>query len=161
MQRVYEDKRLALIRLVRRVCIVDCLTSSVLGWSISGFIALTVSTMSVSANTVRSLFLSSQDTPTAAADIQDPKSSSDGDRSRPSLRLELGEFRLPLLVLSTAASSHMLMETDGRNSEMYIKINQTYSLRSSDSVLTELAYDDINRFEPSNANALLQVIIRS
>lgn len=54
----------------------------------------------------------------------------------------------------------MLMETDGRNSEMYININQSYLLCNSDTVLTELAYDDIHRLEPSYANTLLQLIVR-
>ena len=55
----------------------------------------------------------------------------------------------------------MLMETDGRNSEMYININQSYLLCNSDTVLTELAFDDIHRLEPSRANTLLQLIVRS
>ena len=54
----------------------------------------------------------------------------------------------------------MLMETDGRNSEMYININQSYLLCNSDTVLTELAYDDIHRLEPGCANSLLQLIVR-
>ena len=53
----------------------------------------------------------------------------------------------------------MLMETDGRNSEMYININQSYLLCNSDTVLTELAFDDIHRLEPSSANTLLQLIV--
>ena len=37
------------------------------------------------------------------------------------------------------------METDNHNKEKYIKINQTYTLKSSDSILTELGYDDFSK----------------
>ena len=55
----------------------------------------------------------------------------------------------------------MLMETDANYSEVYIKISKNYQLKSSDSVLTELGYDDINRLETPVANCLLQTFIRS
>ena len=55
----------------------------------------------------------------------------------------------------------MLMETDANYSEVYIKISKNYQLKSSDSVLTELGYDDINRLETPIANCLLQTFIRS
>lgn len=77
------------------------------------------------------------------------------------LFIEIGEFQLPLLVLSTDSSSRMLMETDANNTEVYIKISKSYQLKSSDSVLTELGYDDINRLETPTANCLLQTFIRS
>lgn len=73
--------------------------------------------------------------------------------------IELGEFQLPILVLSTNSSSRMLMETDGANKETYIKINQTYKLKSSDSILTELGYDDFSKLDRSVANSLLQIFI--
>ena len=53
------------------------------------------------------------------------------------------------------------METDANYSEVYIKISKNYQLKSSDSVLTELGYDDINRLETPIANCLLQTFIRS
>ena len=55
----------------------------------------------------------------------------------------------------------MLMETDANNSEVYIKISKSYQLKSSDSVLTELGYDDIAKLDTSVANNLLQTFIRS
>ncbi|KAK8816629.1 hypothetical protein WA538_002490 [Blastocystis sp. DL] len=74
---------------------------------------------------------------------------------------EIGEFQLPLLVLSTDSTSRMLMETDANNSEVYIKISKSYQLKSSDSVLTELGYDDIAKLDTAVANSLLQTLIRS
>ena len=73
--------------------------------------------------------------------------------------LELGYFQLPILVLSTSSASHMLMETDNHNKEKYIKINQTYTLKSSDSILTELGYDDFSKLDNTIANSLLQIYI--
>ena len=70
-------------------------------------------------------------------------------------------FQLPLLVLSTDSTSRMLMETDANNSEVYIKISKSYQLKSSDSVLTELGYDDIAKLDTAVANSLLQTLIRS
>lgn len=55
----------------------------------------------------------------------------------------------------------MLMETDANNSEVYIKISKSYQLKSSDSVLTELGYDDIAKLDTAVANNLLQTFIRS
>ena len=52
--------------------------------------------------------------------------------------IEIGEFSLPLLILSTDPSSRMVMETDANNSEVYFKINKNYQLKSSDSVLTDI-----------------------
>lgn len=75
------------------------------------------------------------------------------------LFVELGEFQLPILVLSTNASSRMIMETDGHNKETYIKIDQSYSLKSSDSILTELGYDDFGKLDRTVANSLLQIFI--
>ena len=75
--------------------------------------------------------------------------------------IEVGEFQLPLLVLGTDPTSRMLMETDASYSEVYIKISKSYQLKSSDSVLTELGYDDVNRLDTPVANCLLQTLIRS
>ena len=55
----------------------------------------------------------------------------------------------------------MVMETDANNSEVYFKINKNYQLKSSDSVLTELGYDDISRLDRNVANNLVQTLIRS
>ena len=55
----------------------------------------------------------------------------------------------------------MLMETDNHNKEKYIKINQTYTLKSSDSILTELGYDDFSKLDNTIANSLLQIFIAS
>ena len=75
--------------------------------------------------------------------------------------IEIGEFSLPLLVLSTDPSARMVMETDANNSEVYFKINKNYQLKSSDSVLTELGYDDISRLDRNVANNLVHTLIRS
>lgn len=53
----------------------------------------------------------------------------------------------------------MIMETDGHNKETYIKIDQSYSLKSSDSILTELGYDDFGKLDRTVANSLLQIFI--
>ncbi|OAO16594.1 transcription factor Dp [Blastocystis sp. ATCC 50177/Nand II] len=72
---------------------------------------------------------------------------------------ELGEFQLPILVLSTDCTSRMLMETDATSNEVYIKINKPYSLKSSDAVLTELGYDDINKLDAKIGNQLIRTFI--
>ena len=53
----------------------------------------------------------------------------------------------------------MLMETDANNSEVYIKISKSYQLKSSDSVLTELGYDDINKLDAKIGNQLIRTFI--
>lgn len=73
--------------------------------------------------------------------------------------VELGEFSLPILILTTNSSSKMIMETDSQNKETYIKITQSYTLKSSDSILTELGYDDFSKLDRTVANSLLQVFI--
>lgn len=55
----------------------------------------------------------------------------------------------------------MVMETDANNSEVYLKLTKPYQLKSSDSVLTELGYDDINKLDKATANALIQMFIQS
>ena len=39
------------------------------------------------------------------------------------------------------------------------KINKPYSLKSSDAVLTELGYDDINKLETKVGNQLIRTLI--
>ena len=79
--------------------------------------------------------------------VMSMKTRVDGIVSHTLQHLEIGEFQLPLLVLSTDSTSRMLMETDANNSEVYIKISKSYQLKSSDSVLTELGYDDIAKLD--------------
>ena len=93
--------------------------------------------------------------------VMSMKTRVDGIVSHTLQPLEIGEFQLPLLVLSTDSTSRMLMETDANNSEVYIKISKSYQLKSSDSVLTELGYDDIAKLDTAVANSLLQTLIRS
>ena len=93
--------------------------------------------------------------------VMSMKTRVDGIVSHTLQHLEIGEFQLPLLVLSTDSTSRMLMETDANNSEVYIKISKSYQLKSSDSVLTELGYDDIAKLDTPVANSLLQTLIRS
>ena len=83
----------------------------------------------------------------------------DGDLPAEASRVELGEFQLPILVLSTDCTSRMLMETDATSNEVYIKINKPYSLKSSDAVLTELGYDDINKLDAKIGNQLIRTFI--
>ena len=75
------------------------------------------------------------------------------------LFIELGEFQFPILVLSTSSSTKMDMETDSHNKEIYIRINQNYKLKTSDSLLTELNYDNFNRLDRSVAEALIKLFI--
>ena len=53
----------------------------------------------------------------------------------------------------------MLMETDATSNEVYININKPYSLKSSDAVLTELGYDDINKLDAKIGNQLIRTFI--
>lgn len=98
---------------------------------------------------------------TPMSPVMSMKTRVDGIVSHTLQHLEIGEFQLPLLVLSTDSTSRMLMETDANNSEVYIKISKSYQLKSSDSVLTELGYDDIAKLDTAVANSLLQTLIRS
>lgn len=91
--------------------------------------------------------------------VMSMKTRVDGIVSHTLQHLEIGEFQLPLLVLSTDSTSRMLMETDANNSEVYIKISKSYQLKSSDSVLTELGYDDINKLDAKIGNQLIRTFI--
>ena len=62
-------------------------------------------------------------------------------------------------VSASIEQSRMMMETDATSNEVYIKINKPYSLKSSDAVLTELGYDDINKLDAKIGNQLIRTFI--